>query len=162
NHLVANLGVRHDRVRNSDFAAFVPIRTENPSTAANPNGSGVTAYDDFREHVPADVWTPYRKATRFNYGLVLRPPRIGNWLTFGYDYSRNASLNEVAVVRDVNGDEVEPAYGESHEYSVRFRLLEDRLNVKFNYFNALNRNTALADSGLRTNLINFEQTLFAN
>lgn len=57
NQLVANVGVRHDRVRNSDFAAFVPRLTQNPPTAANPLGSGLMAYDDFRENVPADVWT---------------------------------------------------------------------------------------------------------
>jgi hypothetical protein len=162
NNLVVNIGVRHDIVRNSDFASFVPILTEKPPTAANPNGGGIAAYDDFRNEVPEDVWTPYRKATRANYGFVVRPPRIGNWVTFGYDYSRNASLNEVAIVRDVMGSEVEPAYGESHEYSVRLRLLENRLNVKFNYFNALNRNIALSDSNLRRNLIEFEQQLYEN
>jgi hypothetical protein len=162
NSLVVNLGVRHDRVRNSDFAAFVPIASQNPPTPANPNGSGLFAYRDFREEVPVDNWTPYRKATRFNYGFVLRPPRVGRWLSFGYDYSRNASLNEVAIVRDVNGDEVEPAYGESHEYNVRLRLLDDRLNLKLNVFNALQRNTTLADSSLRANLIDFEQQLYAN
>ena len=161
NHLVANVGVRHDRVRNSDFAAFVPILAQNPPTAANPNGSGLLAFRDFRKEVPADNWTPYRKATRLNYGFVVRPPRVGRWLSFGYDYSRNASLDEVAIVRDVNGSEVEPAYGESNEYSVRLRLLEDRLNIKLNYYNALQRNTTLADSGLRANLIEFEQQLYA-
>ena len=40
-----------------------------------------------------------------------------------------ASLNEVAVVRDVTGTVVEPNYGESHEYSVRLRLLDDRLGL---------------------------------
>lgn len=159
NHVVANVGVRYDRVRNSDFGAgaFTPIATE------NPNGSGVVAYDDFREHVPPDVWTAYRTATRLNYGFVVRPPRVGKWFSFAYDYSRNASLNEVAVVRDIAGDEVEPAYGEAHEYSVRLRLFENRLNLKVNYFNALNRNTALvASNPLRTNLFNFERTLYAN
>src|SRR5688500_6584856 len=120
------------------------------------------AFKDFREETPADVWTPYRKATRVNYGFVLRPPGVGRWLSFGYDYSRNASLNEVAVVRDVNGSEVEPPYGESNEYNVRFRLFDDRLNIKVNYFNALHRHTTLADSSLRANLIDFEQQLFAN
>lgn len=162
NRLVANIGVRHDRVRNSDFGDFIPRLSQNPPTAANPLGSGLRAYDDFREQVPADVWTPYRKATRLNYGFVVRPPRVDQWLSLGYDYSRNASLNEVDIVRDVNGSEVEPAYGESHEYSIRLRLLRDRLNIKFNYFNALNRNTNLADSGLRRNLIDFEQQLYAN
>lgn len=157
NHLVANVGVRHDRVRNSDFEDFVPIATE------NPNGTGLRAYDDFREKEPASVWTPYRSATRLVYGFVVRPPRVGEWLSFGFDHSRNASLNEVAVVRDINGNEVEPSYGESYEYSVRFRLLENRLNLKVNYFNALNRNTTLAASNpLRNNLIEFERTLFAN
>ena len=160
--LVVNLGVRHDRVRNSDFAAFVPLRAQNPPTPAAPNGSGIMAFDDFRTKVPADRWTPYRDATRVNYGFVLRPARIGRWVSFGYDYSRNASLNEVAIVRDVNGDEVEPAYGESHEYNVRFRLFDDRLSFKINYFNALQRHTTLADSSLRANLIDFEQQLFAN
>ena len=162
NRLVVNLGVRHDRVRNSDFAAFTSRLTQNPPTAANPLGSGLMAYDDFRQRVPADVWTPYRKATRVNYGFVVRPPGVGRWLSIGYDFSRNASLNEVAVVRDVNGSEVEPAYGESHEYNVRLRLLDDRLNIKLNYFNALQRNTTLADGGLRSNLIDFEQQLYAN
>jgi hypothetical protein len=57
---------------------------------------------------------------------------------------------------------LESPYGESHEYSVRFRLLDDRLNLKINYFNSLNRNLTLADSGLRQNLINFEQQLYQN
>ena len=65
-------------------------------------------------------------------------------------------------MRDVTGTVVEPNYGESHEYSVRVRLLDDRLNVKVNYFNSLNRNTTLADGGLRQNLIDFEQRLFLN
>ena len=65
-------------------------------------------------------------------------------------------------MRDVTGAVVEPPYGESHEYSVRFRLLEDRLNLKVNVFNSLNRNITLADSGLRQNLINFEQQLLEN
>ena len=162
NHLVMNVGVRHDRVRNSDYSAFIPILSANPPTPASPNGSGYLAFADFREKVPADVWTPYRQATRVNYGFVVRPPRVGSWLSLGYDYSRNASLNQVAVVRDVNGNEVEPPYGESHEYSVRLRLLADRLNLKLNYFNALRRNTTLPDSGLRQNLIDFEQQLYLN
>ncbi|MEY4006308.1 MAG: hypothetical protein RLZZ221_2404, partial [Verrucomicrobiota bacterium] len=92
-----------------------------------------------------------------------RPPgSLARWLSFGYDYSRNASLNEVAVVRDVNGTVLESPYGESHEYSVRVRLLDDRLNVKVNFFNSLNRNITLADSGLRQNLIYFEQQLYQN
>ena len=162
NHFVANVGVRYDRVRNSNFGAFQPILAETPFTAANPLGTGFRAYDEFRGKEPPSVWTPYRTATRVNYGVIVRPPRLEKWLSFGYDYSRNASLNEVAVVRDVTGAVVEPNYGESHEYSVRVRLLDDRLNLKMNYFNSLNRNTTLADSGLRQNLINFEQQLFLN
>lgn len=162
NHLVANIGVRYDRVRNSNFGSFIPILTEGPITPQNPLGTGYRAYADFREKEPASVWTPYRSATRWNYGFIVRPPRLERWVSFGYDYSRNASLNEVAVVRDVNGTVVEPNYGESHEYSVRLRLFADRLNVKLNFFNSLNRNTTLADSGLRQNLINFEQQLYLN
>ncbi len=162
NHLVANIGVRYDRVRNSNFGSFQPILTEGPITPQNPLGTGYRAYADFREKEPASVWTPYRSATRWNYGFVVRPPWLRRWVSLGYDYSRNASLNEVAVVRDVTGAVVEPNYGESHEYSVRLRLLDDRLNFKVNYFNSLNRNTTLADSGLRQNLINFEQRLYLN
>ena len=161
NHLVANLGVRHDRVRNSNFGSFQPILSDGPPTPQNPLGTGFRAYADFRQKEPPSVWTPYRTATRFNYGIVLRPPgSFARWLSFGYDYSRNASLNEVAVVRDVNGTVLESPYGESREYSVRFRLLEDRLNLKVNYFNSLNRNITLPDSGLRQNLILFEQQLY--
>ena len=162
NHVVANVGVRYDRVRNSNFGAFQPILTDGPITPQNPLGTGFRAYDEFRGKEPPAVWTPYRHATRVNHGFVLRPPRVEKWLSFGYDYSRNASLNEVAVVHDVTGAVVEPPYGESHEYSVRFRLLEDRLNLKVNYFDSLNRNITLADSGLRLNLINFEQQLYEN
>ena len=54
-------------------------------------------------------------------------------------------------MRDVNGTVLESPYGESHEYSVRVRLLDDRLNLKVNFFNSLNRNITLADSGLRQN-----------
>ncbi len=159
NRLVANVGVRYDRVRNSNFGAFQPILTEGPITPQNPLGTGFRAYADFREKEPASVWTPYRSATRANYGFVVRPPRLERWLSFGYDYSRNSSLNEVAVVRNVVGDVVEPPYGESREYSMRLRLFGDRLNFKVNYFETLNRNITLADSGLRQNLINFEQRL---
>ena len=162
NHLVANIGVRYDRVRNSNFGSFQPILTEGPITPQNPLGTGYRAYADFREKEPASVWTPYRSATRWNYGFIVRPPWLERWVSFGYDYSRNASLNEVAVVRDVTGTVVEPNYGESHEYSVRLRFLDDRLNFKVNYFNSLNRNTTLGDSGLRQNLINFEQQLYLN
>jgi hypothetical protein len=162
NRLVANLGVRHDRVRNSNFGSFQPILSDGPPTAQNPLGTGFRAYADFRHKEPPSVWTPYRTATRFNYGFILRPPRLERWLSLGYDYSRNSSLNEVAVVRDVNGTVLESPYGESHEYSVRLRLLDDRLNLKVNYFNSLNRNLTLADSGLRQNLINFEQQLREN
>lgn len=162
NHVVANVGVRYDRVRNSNFGSFQPILTEGPPTPQSPLGTGYRAYADFRQKEPASVWTPYRSATRWNYGVILRPPWLERWLSFGYDYSRNASLNEVAVVRDVNGRIVEPNYGESHEYSVRLRLLDDRLHLKLNWFNSLNRNTTLADSGLRQNLINFEQQLYLN
>ena len=161
NHLVANLGLRYDRVRNSNFGSFQPILSDGPPTPQNPLGTGFRAYADFRQKEPPSVWTPYRTATRFNYGLVLRPPGgFARWLSFGYDYSRNASLNEVAVVRDVNGTVLESPYGESREYSIRLRLLEDRLNLKVNYFNSLNRNITLADSGLRQNLILFEQQLY--
>jgi hypothetical protein len=159
NRIVANVGVRYDRVRNSNFGAFQPILAETPFTAQNPLGTGFRAYDEFRGKEPPSVWTPYRSATRWNYGFIVRPPWLEKWVSFGYDYSRNASLNEVAVVRDVNGTVVEPPYGESREYSVRFRFFEDRLNLKVNYFNSLNRNITLADSGLRLNLINFEQQL---
>jgi len=161
NHLVANVGVRYDRVRNSNFGSFQPILTDGPITPQNPLGTGFRAYADFREKEPPAVWTPYRSATRANYGIVARPPWLRRWVSFGYDYSRNASLNEVAVVRDVTGAVVEPNYGESHEYSVRLRLLDDRLNLKVNWFNSLNRNTTLADTGLRQNLIDFEQQLYA-
>jgi hypothetical protein len=162
NHLVANVGVRYDRVRTSNFGSFQPILAATPFTPQNPLGTGFRAYADFRGKEPPSVWTPYRSATRVNYGVVLRPPRLERWVSLGYDFSRNASLNEVAVVRDVTGAVVEPPYGESHEYSIRFRLLRDRLNVKVNYFNSLNRNITLADSGLRLNLINFEQQLLEN
>ena len=162
NHLVANVGVRYDRVRNSNFGSFQPILTEGPITPQSPLGTGYRAYADFRQTEPASVWTPYRSATRWNYGIIARPPWLERWISFGYDYSRNASLNEVAVVRDVNGTVVEPNYGESHEYSVRLRFLDDRLNFKINYFNSLNRNTTLTDSGLRQNLIDFEQRLYLN
>lgn len=162
NHLVANVGVRYDRVRNSNFGAFQPVLAATQFTPQNPRGTGFMAYDDFRDKEPPAVWTPYRSATRANYGFIVRPPRFGRWVSFGYDYSRNASLNEVAVVRDVTGAVVEPAYGESHEYSVRFRMLEDRLVMKVNYFNSLQRNFTLPDSGLRQNLINFEQQLRQN
>ena len=163
NHLVANLGVRYDRVRNSDFGSFIPILSDGPPTAANPLGTGFRAYADFRKKEPASVWTAYRSATRFNYGFVVRPPgRLGRIVSLGYDYSRNAALNEVNVVNDVNGRVLEPPYGESHEYSVRFRLLEDRLNLKINAFNSLNRNISIGDAGLRQNLINFEQQLYRN
>ncbi len=162
NHVVANLGVRYDRVRNANFGSFQPILTDGPITAQNPLGTGFRAYSDFRQQEPPSIWTPYRSATRFNYGFIVRPPWLEKWISFGYDYSRNSSLNEVAVVRDVNGTVLESPYGESHEYSVRFRLLDDRLNLKVNYFNSLNRNLTLADSGLRQNLINFEQQLHTN
>lgn len=163
NHVVANLGLRYDRVRNSDFGAFLPVLSDGPPTAANPLGTGFRAYADFRKKEPASVWTPYRTATRFNYGFVVRPPgRAGRVVSLGYDYSRNASLNEVNVVTDVNGKVLEPGYGESHEYSVRLRLFEDRLNLKVNLFNSLNRNISLGDAGLRQNLINFEQQLARN
>lgn len=163
NHVVANLGVRYDRVRNSDFGSFLPILSDGPPTATNPLGTGFRAYSDFRKKEPASVWTPYRSATRFNYGFVVRPPgRFGRFLALGYDYSRNAALNEVNVVNDVNGKVLEPPYGESHEYSVRLRLLDDRLNLKINYFNSLNRNISIGDAGLRQNLINFEQQLYRN
>ncbi len=162
NHLVANIGVRYDRVRNSNFGSFQPILTDGPITVQNPLGTGFRAYDEFRGKEPPSVWTPYRSATRWNYGFIVRPPWVEKWISLGYDYSRNASLNEVAVVRDVTGNVVEPNYGESHEYSVRFRFLDERLNLKVNYFNSLNRNTTLADSGLRQNLINFEQQLYQN
>ncbi len=162
NHLVANIGVRYDRVRNSNFGAFQPILTDGPITPQNPLGTGFRAYSDFRGKEPPSVWTPFRSATRLNYGFIVRPPKLSRWVSFGYDYSRNASLNEVAVVTDVTGAVIEPPYGESQEYSVRFRLFEDRLNLKFNYFHSLNRNVTLADSGLRQNLINFEQQLFEN
>lgn len=159
NHFVANVGVRYDNVRNSNFGAFQPILTDGPITPQNPLGTGFRAYSDFREKEPASVWTPYRSATRTNYGFVVRPPRLSRWISFGYDFSRNSSLNEVAVVRDVAGNVVEPPYGESREYSIRVRLFSDRLNFKVNYFETLNRNITLADSGLRQNLINFEQRL---
>jgi hypothetical protein len=162
NHFVANVGVRYDRVRNSNFGSFQPILTDGPITPQNPQGTGFRAYDEFRGKEPPSVWTPYRSATRWNYGFIVRPPWLERWVSFGYDYSRNASLNEVAVVRDVNGTVVEPNYGESYEYSIRLRLLDDRLNFKVNYFNSLNRNTTLADSGLRQNLIDFEQQLYTN
>ncbi|MES2695683.1 MAG: hypothetical protein V4773_19575, partial [Verrucomicrobiota bacterium] len=162
NHFVANVGVRYDRVRNSDFAAFVPILAATPITPAQPLGTGFRAYSDFRQQVPPDVWTPYRDATRANYGFVLRPPRLERWVSFGYDFSRNASLNEVAVVHDLPGNVIESPYGESREYSVRFRFLQDKLNLKVNYFNSLNRNVTLADSGLRQNFIDFEQQLLVN
>ncbi len=162
NHFVANVGVRYDRVRNSNFGSFQPILAETPFTAANPLGTGFRAYDKFRGTEPPSVWTPYRSATRVNYGFIARPPRLEKWVSFGYDFSRNSSLNEVAVVRDVTGAVVEPPYGQSHEYSIRLRLLEDRLNLKVNYFNSLNRNITLADSGLRANLIDFEQQLLVN
>jgi hypothetical protein len=162
NHVVANIGVRYDRVRNSNFGAFQPIRTDGPITPQNPQGTGFRAYADFRGKEPPSVWTPYRSATRLNYGFIVRPPRLEKWVSLGYDYSRNSSLNEVAVVTDVTGAVIEPPYGESHEYSVRFRFLNDRLNLKVNYFNSLNRNVTLADSGLRQNLINFEQQLHEN
>ncbi|MFM9030456.1 MAG: hypothetical protein ACKOTF_07230, partial [Opitutaceae bacterium] len=163
NHFVANLGVRYDRVRNSNFGSFQPLLSDGPPTPQNPLGTGFRAYADFRHKEPPSVWTPYRTATRFNYGLVLRPPgALARWLSFGYDYSRNASLNEVAVVRDVNGTVLESPYGESREYSVRVRLLDDRLSLKVNVFNSLNRNITLADSGLRQNLIFFEQQLYQN
>jgi len=159
NHFVANVGVRYDNVRNSNFGAFQPILTDGPITPQNPLGTGFRAYADFREKEPASVWTPYRSATRTNYGFIVRPPRLSRWLSFGYDFSRNSSLNEVAIVRDVAGNVVEPPYGESREYSVRVRLFSDRLSLKVNYFETLNRNITLADSGLRQNLINFEQRL---
>ena len=159
NHLVANVGVRYDRVRNSNFGSFQPILTDGPITPQNPLGTGFRAYADFREKEPASVWTPYRSATRANYGFVVRPPWLKRWVSLGYDYSRNSSLNEVAVVRNVVGDVVEPPYGESREYSVRLRLLDDRLSFKVNYFETLNRNVTLADSGLRQSLLNFEQRL---
>ena len=162
NHVVANIGVRYDRVRNSNFGAFQPIRTDGPITPQNPQGTGFRAYADFRGKEPPSVWTPYRSATRLNYGFIVRPPRVEKWVSLGYDYSRNASLNEVAVVTDVTGAVIEPPYGESHEYSIRFRFLQDRLNLKVNYFHSLNRNVTLTDSGLRQNLINFEQQLYEN
>ncbi len=159
NHFVANVGVRYDRVRNSNFGAFQPILTDGPITPQNPLGTGFRAYADFREKEPASVWTPYRSATRANYGFIVRPPWLKRWVSLGYDYSRNSSLNEVAVVRNIVGDVVEPPYGESREYSVRLRFLDDRLAFKANYFETLNRNITLGDAGLRQNLINFEQRL---
>ena len=36
NHLVANIGVRYDRVRNSNFGAFQPILAATPFTPQNP------------------------------------------------------------------------------------------------------------------------------
>jgi hypothetical protein len=159
NRLVANVGVRYDRVRNSNFGSFQPILTDGPITPQNPLGTGFRAYADFREKEPPSVWTPYRSATRWNYGVVARPPWLERWLSLGYDYSRNSSLNEVAVVRNIAGEVVEPPYGESREYSIRLRLFSDRLNFKLNYFETLNRNITLADGGLRQNLINFEQRL---
>lgn len=162
NHLVANLGVRYDRVRNANFGSFQPILTDGPITPQNPLGTGFRAYSDFRQQEPPSIWTPFRSATRFNYGFIVRPPWVSKWISLGYDYSRNSSLNEVAVVRDVQGTVLESPYGESHEYSIRFRLLDDRLNLKVNYFNSLNRNITLGDSGLRQNLINFEQQLYEN
>lgn len=159
NHLVANVGVRYDRVRNANFGNFIPILTDGPITPQNPLGTGFRAYSDFREKEPPSVWTPYRSATRANYGFIVRPPWLERWVSLGYDYSRNSSLNEVAVVRNIVGDVVEPPYGESREYSLRLRLFSDRLTFKVNYFETLNRNITLADSGLRQNLINFEQRL---
>ncbi|PHX71442.1 MAG: hypothetical protein CK548_06745, partial [Opitutia bacterium] len=162
NHLVVNLGARYDRVRNSNFAAFIPIAATTPPTAANPFGGGLGAYSDFTQQIPPDIWTAYRTATRVNYGFIVRPPRVGDWLTFGYDRSKNASLEELARVTDINGTIVPPNYGESAEYSVRLRFLGGKLNTKFNFFSSLSRNVALTDGGLRANLINFERQLYEN
>ena len=58
------------------------IRTSAPSsrswpdafTPQNPLGTGFRAYSDFRGKEPPSVWTPYRSATRLNYGFIVRPP----------------------------------------------------------------------------------------
>ncbi|MBL9189834.1 MAG: hypothetical protein JNK23_20300 [Opitutaceae bacterium] len=153
--IVVNVGARYDRVRNSDFGsnAFVPILT----TTTNTN----RAYNDFTREIPPDNWRPYRSVTRINSGVIVRPPWVGDWLSFGIDHSKNASLEELAVVTDVNGVTVEPNYGESYEYSARLRLLEGKLHLKFNFFDALNRNINLND-GLRAALLTFERQLALN
>ena len=153
--IVINLGARYDRVRNSDFGsnAFVPILT----TTTNTN----RAYKDFTRDIPPDNWLPYRSVTRINSGVIVRPPWIGEWLSFGLDHSKNASLEELAVVTDVNGVIVEPNYGESYELSARLRLFEGKLHLKFNFFDALNRNINLGDT-LRAGLLIFERQLALN
>jgi hypothetical protein len=147
--------VVYDRVRNSDFGsnAFVPILT----TTTNTN----RAYKDFTREIPPDNWLPYRSVTRINSGVIVRPPFVGDWLSFGLDHSKNASLEELAVVTDVNGVIVEPNYGESYELSARLRLFEGKLHLKFNFFDALNRNINLGDT-LRAGLLTFERQLALN
>ncbi|MSU65974.1 MAG: hypothetical protein EXS38_07720 [Opitutus sp.] len=152
--LVVNLGVRRDRVRNSDLRPGLLA-----SQISSATGSTLRAYPDYRRAIPPDTWTPLRYATRANYGLVLRPPLVGHWLSLGFDHSKNASLDDQREIYDIEGQRVESRFGESREYSTRFKLLQGRLNAKFNYFTSTSVNEGF--SSLTGALYNFETTLLA-
>lgn len=153
NRLVVNVGARRDSLRNSNNQPRLPLITQSGNLRLRPYYGDLELSPD---------WSPTRSATRLNYGFVARPLFEGKWMAFTFEHSKNATLDDVRVIRDLAGGPLEASYGESKEIGVRLFTPDGKLNAKLAVFDSFARNEGLANFGLINNLLNFERQLFSN
>lgn len=72
---------------------------------------------------------PSQSKTTKSWGVVVHPLK---WLSFHYNYGENWEPNAGSV--DLLGKATPAPNGKGKDYGVSFRLLEDKLNVKLNWF----------------------------
>ena len=125
--IVGMFGIRHDK-DSRDFRG-------------GPGGFATDSFDgkEGKDLATGKPFLPLSNTTK-TYGVVVHPLK---WLSFHYNHGENWEPNSGAV--DLLGKTTPFPNGVSKDYGVSVRLLDDKLNVKLNWFD-LSANDAASAS----------------
>ena len=152
NRLVANVGYRLDKVEVLSLNNNT-VRVDTANLDLYPQGLALDPA------IPIPL-SDYREASRLNYGFVVRPFKNSDVVSLTYENSSNATLSDGRIIIDLHGNPQEDAHGISEDYSLRFKLFNDKLHLRLGYFESFAANAEnIGDNPVHFNLINFERNL---
>ncbi|MDQ8198601.1 TonB-dependent receptor plug domain-containing protein [Pelagicoccus enzymogenes] len=126
NRIVATLGYRKDTVQNDSFFLTNPVDATQIDFDSGIGGSG-SRIDEFDLSAPS-VLNRTTVALRTNSLVFHATP----WLRFFYNESENFALTRPTT--DSFGRPNPPASGLTEEYGFGMSLFEDKLDLKFNFY----------------------------
>jgi outer membrane receptor for ferric coprogen and ferric-rhodotorulic acid len=144
--LHTSAGVSRDYFRQNRNRAVVTVAATGETQLVDLAGRALA--DPARYSVPVE---PFNRtyATNQTYGGVLR---VLPWLALGGGYFESSLFTD-SVSFELSGRPRLPRTGEGHEFSLRFNVLDDRVNATVTRFQTTSENNALAlSAGAQTEL----------